>query len=189
MMRRRLFLALPLERRFHRSLARYRDSHGYIPYLRWIPLNNLHITVLFLGLVEESAVPEIMERARDVLEHVPPFELTFDRITYAPRHRPADMVWAQFKQNEPFTNLAEQLRQAIVEIVPVPHNLHREQIPHCTLARFAGRVPQRPLIRLRQPEIGGGEPMPVDKVVLFEPQVRSVGPIYRPLQAFEVLSV
>jgi len=183
-MKRRLFLALPLERGLYKVLARYRDAHGRIPYLRWMPLQNLHVTVLFLGLVEEYKLTELRERVSCALRAVPRFELAFDRITYAPRHRPADMVWAQFKPHPLFDLMVDEVRKAAEPIVVSPENATRERIPHCTLARFRGKIPERPLFRLRQLEHHRGV-MPVERVVLFESKLRSEGPHYRPLLHFE----
>lgn len=186
-MKRRLFLALPLNQRFFTSLVHYADVHRRIPYLRWTAQDNLHVTVLFLGMVEEYLIPALTETLGDAFADMPSFELAFETVTYAPRHRPANMVWAQFKPHPGFDILTTQARHAAEPLVRPPERFHRARIPHCTLARFAGKVPQRPLPRLGRAGLEG-EAMPVDQVVLFESRLRAAGPQYRPVETFTALN-
>ena len=183
-MKRRLFLAIPLDKRYLRACMRLRDAYGRIPYLRWTPLANLHVTVLFIGNVEEELVPPIRSSIEDRLREFEHFELRLDKVTYAPHHRPADMVWAKFHASDEFERLAELMREAVTEVVAPPEQSHPELTPHITLARFKRSVPKRPLYRL--PKIGlEGSLFPVESVVLFESRLRGAGAQYRPLMTFD----
>src|SRR3989338_5012993 len=91
----RLFLAIPLSQYFLELFERYQKSSS-LKNIRWIPAQNLHITVYFLGDVEEQKIKSLSDQLRTHLSTLSPFVLEFEKILFAPPHRPPRMVWATF---------------------------------------------------------------------------------------------
>ncbi|MBX4211238.1 MAG: hypothetical protein KW806_00335, partial [Candidatus Yanofskybacteria bacterium] len=90
----RLFIALPIDKTTSKGLSKFRDSLGKdTPYIRWTPVQNFHITVLFLGDVIEEAIPLCKETIQKVIENIQPFALKIKKPIYAPPHKPTSMIW------------------------------------------------------------------------------------------------
>ena len=81
---RRLFFALWPEGDF---IARLRAAAGALGRAggRTVPDRDLHVTLCFLGAVEESSLPALCERAAAL--QLPPVELEFEAIEYWPQSR------------------------------------------------------------------------------------------------------
>lgn len=96
---------------------------------RAIPVENLHLTLAFLGEVEERHVADLMDLARGIA--VSPFELMLDEIGYWPRHR---LAWAGCQSLPPEGQLL--LRSLMQSLAgrgfPVES---RPFVPHVTLVR------------------------------------------------------
>jgi 2'-5' RNA ligase len=188
----RLFVSLPLDDQFAKVFECYRDANGRIGYLRWIPIKNLHVTVLFIGDVPERRLPQLTDALAAVAASHEPLALVLDRITYAPpgkygRDKP-NMVWAQFKQSEEFDALASDVLDAVEGIAPMVMDSHKQRgrplIPHVTLARFRDpKNPPRHLRKLHKTEYEG-RAMGISAMDLMESQLSREGAQYTRLARF-----
>jgi RNA 2',3'-cyclic 3'-phosphodiesterase len=170
-----LGLALPEDRRA-RLAAHVEECARLAPGYRWVPPNNLHLTLRFLGSLEQ----ETLERLRGRLEGVrqPPYELELDgRGTFGPRTSPR-VIWLGVKRGaEGCAILAAALEAASVAVglKAEPQRFR----PHVTVARARaepGRLPELP----EAPEL---EPWLVDGFVLYQSLLgREV--IYRELRRY-----
>lgn len=98
---------------------------------------DLHVTLCFLGTVDESHLPGLCERA--ALLQAPEFELEFDALEYWQRSRVLAATGSRVP--EAATNLAWALRSnaRLLGLHPDEQPLR----PHVTLVR-AAQTPQRP---------------------------------------------
>lgn len=150
---RRLFFGLSLERHFKTVLTRYRDIHGKIPYLRWTPVRNYHITTLFIGSVAPEFALPLSAVAEEVASITEPFTLTLSKVGYAPPNERASMVWAYFSPTPEFVSFVERLRTDVRTVVDPQDSFktRRDVIaPHVTLARFVPGPFPRELYELRR---------------------------------------
>ena len=121
----RLFIALPVTENAWRALAetqealRRKGARG-----RFTPPENRHMTLAFLGSVEDPApVTEAMKRVP-----VPKAALTFDRLTLF-----GDVLVALYRKNDALEQYAQALRAALDEA-----GIHYDRKPfrpHITLCR------------------------------------------------------
>lgn len=182
----RLFLAVPLSPEFEKSLKDLRNIYGKIPYLRWLPEKNLHITVLFLGEVEENSLGRLSNNLEKVVQDLPSFVLKFKKIDYAPPGKLARMVWAYFESNDAYIKLVDVCTSLIRQTIPSlklddkyksKNNIENIK-PHITLARFRKEVmPPRELKRIGKTGLEGEE-MRVEEVWLMESERRRKGAEY-----------
>jgi len=185
----RIFVSIPLEKHFHRVFGKYRDTNGRIPYLRWTPERNLHITVLFVGGVSSGHVEAISEILGSVVAQHSIFPLTLNKVTYAPPERPADMVWAYFEPNDELDLLVSSVHGAMQDLGLDPADSFKNGrnivTPHITLARFKKGRPPQELIHLPRTELESHQ-MLVEDVQLVESRTNPNGAEYTVLNTYEL---
>jgi len=98
--------------------------------IKWVPKQNLHITLLFLGKKDESELSEIISKIENVTKQCTAFSLNLMGIVTIIKKRKPVMIWAEFDRNKHFTNLVTKCSQ-VLEIQP-----DHDPRPHITLARI-----------------------------------------------------
>lgn len=130
---RRLFVALWPDEALRKEIDRLRHHH-HLQGGRPVPVENVHITLSFLGPVTEQAAACIEQRLGRI--SAAPFVLKLDRIGYWSRPRVvwlgADEVPAALRQ------LLEQLNQGLRDCGFQPDP--RPFVPHMTLMRKVNRA-------------------------------------------------
>lgn len=131
---------------------------------RAIPEANLHVTVNFLGSIDESRLPAIKAAGAEVAS-VPRFELIFDRVESVRRSR---ILWMVAAAPSPLLELVRRLQNKALS--QQPQSPREEFIPHVTLARDVQRLTRTLTI----------EPIhwATDELVLVESQLTSQGSQY-----------
>ncbi len=152
--------------------------------VRWVPAENLHLTLKFLGDVAARHVPSLVERALAKLAPVSPFEVALSDFGALPNARTARVVWLGVSQgSREMARIARKLDAAGASI-----GVERERRPfraHLTLGRL--RAPARvPLERAARPEEISFR---VQEVVLYESRVSSNGARYSPLARLPLIEV
>jgi 2'-5' RNA ligase len=183
----RVFIAYTLSDSFKQSLmletAAFRKNH---PDFRWIPEQNLHITLAFLGDIDETGVPLLTEILEEKVPAIPKIKICTHEVFTLPRHGNANVLALGLSRGEEeikmmahyiagrmeqFTN---ERRYSFRAMEKRPFNAH------LTLAR-KGKAP----IRLTQDEL---RPIPIEssieKAVIFQSELTSKGAIYTPLKEF-----
>lgn len=191
-MKRRIFTALPLDREFSKAFARYRDAYGKIPYLRWVPVKNFHITLVFIGAVDEEKMPNVFQAVESVASRTAPFALVFDSVIYAPpERRHKSMVWGMFKDSAEYDTLVEETIAAL-EDTTLPEDTFarqkngkgKQKSVHTTLARFRDKKnPPRELRKLK-PSGLEGKALGADRIQVMESRSHPDGVQYQLLDEF-----
>ena len=137
MRERRLFVALPLPPEISAQLAALPAALSR-EGVRWVPPQNWHLTLLFLGGVPEEAVEGCVAALRAAT--LPgPFSLRLrPAVTAVDRRGRTEMLWATFEPSLPFAQLCYRVADAL------GRTPDKEPRPHVTLARtrkdFRGRL-------------------------------------------------
>jgi RNA 2',3'-cyclic 3'-phosphodiesterase len=164
----RLFAAaLPppaLRTRLAAGVAALRDDA-----LRAVPVENLHVTVEFLGDVAEDEIEPLTAALREVVSCLPAFSLRVIGTELAPKRRPR-MLWAVTERSEPLGSLAREVDRAAAPFAPARGRPAGER-GHITLARFRGRV-----MGLEPQSLE--EEFAVDEVVLMRSRLSPAGATY-----------
>lgn len=132
--RERLFFALwpdmQWQKQYYAALRRVlASSKG-----RWMPFQNLHITLAFMGAVKKET-RNCLENAADSII-APAFELRFTRLGYRPRNK---MVWGvPAATPSPLLMLVDCLRESLTVCGLTAET--RRFVPHITLLRNAAPV-------------------------------------------------
>jgi 2'-5' RNA ligase len=156
------------------AVAPIRQTH---PRAKWVPKQNQHVTLKFIGSTYPRLVDRVTEAIGDVATAWQPFETRVDGLGAFPSERRAAVLWAGLDDaGGRMTELASALDTALAkEFAPE----ERAFTPHLTVARF------RPPERLGELPTGlRSDVFTIDQVVLFRSQVRRPAPIYTPVGTF-----
>lgn len=175
----RLFIAIELPDDFKKALCRLRTD---VPGARWVPAEQVHLTLAFLGEVEETTAGELSERL--TLIHAPPFELSFSGTGCFPNRQRPRVLWAGLVPNPGLMRLAGRVH-GVVLACGIPQE-ERPFSPHITLARL-----KLPAVReidafLTMPQKLMLPPLPVREFTLFQSWLTPNGAVHIPIRTFPV---
>lgn len=139
-MRRRIFIAINLPEKIKRELGFYQEKWPEIP-ARWTKPNNLHITLVFIGYVNDEELVEICKITKMVAGRNSPFFVNLRKISYGPLQlRPGQaprMLWAVGEKSQEFSALKDDLEKSLLSSQEVSFFAEkREFSPHITLGRI-----------------------------------------------------
>jgi RNA 2',3'-cyclic 3'-phosphodiesterase len=102
---------------------------------KWVEENNLHLTLKFLGEVEENKVNHIIEKLKQVVLDVKKFEVDFESVGVFPTEMSPRVLWiGTGKGAEELKNLTEKTETLFEEIGFEKEK--RKFSPHLTVGRF-----------------------------------------------------
>ncbi len=151
--------------------------------VRWVPEQNLHLTLKFLGNIEETRVAAIGPALREALADTEGFVATARGLGVFPDAGGPRVLWIGLTAPA-LTAVARGVDRALA-----PFGVEQSETPfrpHVTVGRWRRPAPRDPrlratLARWRDHEFGQ---FPVDEVTLFRSTLRSAGAIYSPLEVF-----
>ena len=144
------------------------------PKARWVPAQNQHVTVKFLGSTYPRLVEWVTATVGEVAARHAPFATRVEGLGAYPNARRARVLWARLDDgSSAFGRLAADLDEALSkEFKPE----QRAFTPHLTLARFG------PPVAVDLDEIAfESEPFEVGRIVLFRSRLRRPAPVYEPM--------
>jgi 2'-5' RNA ligase len=127
----RLFVAIDLPQQQKDEVRRL---YTQLPGARWVPAEQLHLTLRFLGEVEEAGVPSIKKALGRV--SFPPFALSLSGVGHFPAGRFPRVFWVGFAPAPELAQLYVSLERNLAEAGFLPEE--RKFSPHLTLARLHG---------------------------------------------------
>ncbi len=132
----RVFVAINLPPEVRRALGKYMEKWKDLP-AKWADLENLHITVSFLGDLTDVELAEACTIAKEVISQYKAFSLKLDKISYGPESVPIPkFVWVKGEKIADMVALKDELEVRLAERIPfTPDN--RGFLPHITLARIS----------------------------------------------------
>lgn len=124
----RLFVGIPLpsdvRERLHLLAAGLEGAH-------WVTPDNMHLTLRFIGEVEEYQSDDINDALTTIRE--PAFDISLQGLETFGRGHMVHTIWVGVKGEAPLFHLQENIESALVRAGLEPE--HRKFTPHVTLAR------------------------------------------------------
>ena len=178
----RAFVGVPVGPALVRRMSAVRAEFGDRA-VRWIPAPNLHLTLKFLGDVEEAQVVSIRAALRDALSDITAFRVAARSLGVFPDARRPRVLWVGLSAPE-LALVARRVNRAVE-----PFGIERATAPfrpHATIGRWrrpdpgSGRL-QDDLARWRDHQFGE---FGIDDVTLFQSTLRPGGAVYSALEVF-----
>ena len=151
--------------------------------IRWIKRESLHLTLKFLGAVEEARIQGIQSALQTALAPLPRFTVSCRGLGVFPAIRRPRVLWAGLEGGA-LPSLAG-ATDATLEPLGFPRE-EREFKPHLTIGRWRETARgddalRRELDRWRHHDFGASA---VDEAVLFQSVLKRDGAVYTALTVF-----
>lgn len=156
-----------------------------LPAVRWLPKDNLHLTLKFLGNIEESQVKPIGATLGDELKLFSPCTVNAKGLGIFPDFRRPKILWVGLAGDQ-LAQIAARIESALMPLGFVPEK--RDFTPHLTIGRW--REGNRPAKNLRQ-EINSWSDFEfgacvVRQIVLFQSVLKPEGASYSELETVQL---
>jgi 2'-5' RNA ligase len=146
--------------------------------LKWVRPENLHLTLRFLGDIEQTRVPEIVAAIRSASKEVSPFTLNAGGIGVFPNIRMPRVIWMAIGgEIDPLLGIFQRLEEMLAPIGFPPES--RPFAGHLTLGRVADRI-SADLLRNAISAAGRIESgnFTVDRICFMKSDLRPAGAVY-----------
>ena len=175
----RIFIALDIPAEVRSHLAEYMERARLLaPEARWARVEGLHVTLKFIGHVDDASV----EKIKTVLAPIKtsPFVVKFTGVGFFPNPNAGRVFWAGVEGGDSLPQLASTI-DAAMEKLGIPRET-KPYHPHLTLARTSSR-PLRALKPLQDepPQFGT---MTAREFFLYQSQPQKGGSKYTKLERF-----
>lgn len=171
----RLFTALDLPAPAIDTLRAFRQEHPLDVRARWTPPENLHLTLRFIGEVDDEKAARVAS-ALEAVNPVAPFEVVPLGLGVLPSRQNPRVLTVRIDPTEPLRTLYDALQDALADA-----GVDREQRafrPHITLARMKNAVPERLYASLREVPAPALDAFVADRFYLYESTLTPDGAVH-----------
>lgn len=168
----RLFVALPLPESVRLRLSLLM---GGIPGARWVPTENLHLTLRFIGEVDESAADDAAAALDEIRAR--PFRLTLGGIGEFGHGEKMRALWIGAEREPALVHLRDKVESALVRLGQPPEG--RKFVPHVTLARLRQAPADRLAAFIQANQLLRVGPIAVERFVLYSSWRQGEAQLYR----------
>ncbi|MFA7466620.1 MAG: RNA 2',3'-cyclic phosphodiesterase [Parcubacteria group bacterium] len=162
-MQRKIFIGVSLPGEVKKRLMRKIEKWEDLP-IRWSSEENLHLTLAFLGHVDDDLIMGICDGVRDAVSGVDMFDVSLDKIELGPiRDENANLVWFTGEASDDLKRLVENIEKEL----GIFRSEKKSFRPHITL----GRIRKHKWEKLEEkPDIAEDFSvlLPIESVQIFE---------------------
>jgi RNA 2',3'-cyclic 3'-phosphodiesterase len=185
----RVFIALEIDSKVRNELARIQKELQILlkePSIRWVSVDQIHLTLKFLGYTSAQSINPLKERLKNICETFEGFELCTRDLGGFPSLRKAEVLWVGLdKEITILESLQTKIEEAAVEFSE--EKSKRKFRAHLTLGRVRRASEKRNIAKiLANHYISFGTSWFVKKVSLYQSHLSPKGPVYEVLWAGEL---
>lgn len=182
----RTFIAIALPQEIKDSLGRLQNQLKTCGAdVKWVEPNNIHLTLKFLGDIDDKKLDKIMRILEDTAKNKNPFQMRIFSIGAFPKMNFPRVIWVGVDKGDSETKqIAEALEEKIAKI-----GIPKEDRPfssHITIGRTRSSLNRERLVEdLKTLANNFGQEnleFAVTKITLFKSTLTPKGPIYEVLK-------
>lgn len=152
---------------------------------RWVKVDNIHLTVVFMGNIETGDIPAIAQGVKEVCQTYGPFDLSLKEIGCFPNRRNPRVLWLGLDGDvEPMSDFRDALQGHLTGFGIKEEK--RKFKPHLTLARF--RKPKKMDLKeeqlLSKYEDISSSVCSLKELILFKSELKPTGAVYTKVEAW-----
>ena len=183
----RSFVAIPLNADIISCIEEMQEELRSLPAdVKWVRPQSIHLTLKFLGNIEESEIGNIAQKIQHVTNGYKSWSMLVKNLGTFPSPRNPRVVWVGMEDKSgQIITLQNQIEQ---ELVKLGFEKERRKFsPHLTLGRVRSPKGKKYLLQhlTEKKEKVFGEIL-VDRVVLFRSDLKPTGAIYTALKEFTI---
>jgi len=167
----RLFVALGLPEELRDEIA---AMCGGIPGARWVPEENLHLTLRFIGEVPGWQAQEVDEALAGI--RAPRFDLTLRGVGTFQKAGRIAALWVGVEKTEALLFLQAKVETALQRIGLEPER--KRFSPHVTLARTDRAPPDKVIAFVQAHNLFRAAPVPVQGFTLYSSRLGKEQAVY-----------
>lgn len=178
----RLFVGLELPASMRMRLALMR---GGLPGARWVEPENFHVTLRFIGEVDEVVAADIDDALQAL--RAPGFSMELEGAGIFSKGRKAHSLWVGVARSAALSHLHDKVESALVRVGLAPEP--RKFFPHVTLARLKDVNASRLESFLADKALFREGPSAIGSFALFSSQLSQSGAHYAAERVYELGTV
>ena len=180
----RTFLALELPQTVREKLSVHAElisGHDKLQHVRWLPKENYHLTLAFLGNVEYVLINSLQLKLEQNLSFIKTVPFRFSEIAPFPFSGTPKIAAAILDNSEELMQLQYNIAKCVRAFGISLED--RRFIPHVTLGRLKSRSRKALTFRPQQIILGGVS----EKVVIFKSELEPKGAVYTSLEEISLM--
>ncbi len=138
-MKKRIFIAINLPNKIKKELADVQNQLAEFDLpIRWTKIKNIHLTLVFLGYIEEKKVTEVTKVIEALINKVRSFEISIKNLGVFPNFKNPRIIWIGIENNKDLINLRNGL---VNNLRGLKFKIEKRDFsPHLTLGRTKKRI-------------------------------------------------
>ncbi len=155
--------------------------------VRWVKVTNIHLTIIFLGYVDEDKIDDIKEKVNLVVQRFSIFQTRLNDIGVFPNWRRPRVIWIGLGgEIERLSTLREELQTGLKVLGFKPEK--RPFAPHLTIGRFKGLLDRDEELKsiLDRYHDLSGDLQYLNELVLFKSDLKPDGPVYTKMATWQL---
>ncbi|MCX7794621.1 MAG: RNA 2',3'-cyclic phosphodiesterase [Thermodesulfovibrionales bacterium] len=182
----RSFIAIELNEDIKKELGLLiEDLKPLAQDLKWVRPENLHITLKFLGGVEEKKIEKIKQALEETVKPYKPFTVKIKGIGQFPEKKMPRVIWAGVEHSETLLLLQRETEKSLLKLGFKKEE--REFTGHITIARLKNHHDIKKLLNklpdFKDKDFGIQE---VNEIVLMKSELRPEGARYEIIARFAI---
>jgi 2'-5' RNA ligase len=153
--------------------------------LKWVETDNLHLTIKFIGEINENKVEPAKHILSNALEDQKAFDIEVSGLGMYPNKNNPRVIWLGITGGKPLVDIFKILDQALTTLDIRPEG--RDFTPHLTIARVRRKADKATIIEIGKTYSAFKvEPLgaiTIDQVHLYRSDLTPSGPIYSTLHS------
>jgi 2'-5' RNA ligase len=184
----RTFVAITLHGSLHETIGDIIDKlSASNAKVKWVEPENVHLTLKFLGNVEEERLPEVYEACERAAKGAGPIDLEMRALGCFPDVKNPRIVWLGIERGADVVKQLQERVESELRAIGFPKE-DRPFRAHLTLGRVKGKQKLAVLCRLldekRNIFVGS---MRAEKISVMKSKTLPTGPIYTELKAIPLV--
>lgn len=179
-MQRRIFIGISLPDNVKKRLDQKIEKWRELP-IKWSLPENFHITLSFLGFINDESLAEVCLAVREAVQDFESFDVDFEGMGIGPDLEDPKIVWLHGGANEELRKLQIEIEKSLDTFV----SEKKEYKPHVTLGKI-DKPKWKALSEKPKIEEGFKISIPVESVDVFESKIEKGRTRYTVLEACEL---
>ncbi len=179
----RLFVALNIPDEIRKKIINVRDEVVRVPAnFRWEPENKIHLTLKFIGDVEDNLVSQISDDL-NFINRAKQIKCSLTKFGCFYRDNFPKILWLGMTADENLEKLVEEVNQKLTKFNIAADR--RKFTPHLTLKRFKGKEDNKIIDKFTQFNFPKIE-FETDTVTLFKSELIKSGSVYTKINNYKL---